>query len=85
MVRTQIQLTEQQARFLRQQAHDDHVSMAELIRRYIEHGIAAAQARHDDLAASYARASRIVGSVKTLRGETDISVNHDRYLEEDFR
>lgn len=85
MVRTQIQLTEEQARTLRKQAHEDHVSVAEIIRRYIDRGLAAEQARRDDLAAKYARARRIIGSVKTHHGETDLSVNHDRYLEEDFR
>lgn len=85
MVRTQIQITEQQARFLRQQAHDDRVSISEIIRRAIDQTAAAERARRDDLAAKYARASRVVGSAKALRGETDISVNHDRYLEEDFR
>lgn len=85
MVRTQIQITEQQARFLRQKAHDDHVSLSEIIRRAIDQAATAEQARRDDLAAKYARASRIVGTAKALHGETDISVNHDRYLEEDFR
>ena len=40
MVRTQIQLTEQQARRLRAQAHERGLSLAEVIRRYVEKGLA---------------------------------------------
>ncbi|MBI4476877.1 MAG: ribbon-helix-helix protein, CopG family, partial [Acidobacteria bacterium] len=40
MVRTQIQLTEQQARRLRAQARERGVSLAEMIRRCVEKGLA---------------------------------------------
>ncbi|MGH9412670.1 MAG: ribbon-helix-helix protein, CopG family [Terriglobales bacterium] len=84
MVRTQIQLTEEQARRLRRQAHEDRVSVAEAIRRYIDQGLQAEQVKHDDLAAKYDRARRSAGTAHALQGETDLSINHDRYLEEDF-
>ncbi len=85
MVRTQIQITEQQARFLRQQAHADHVSLAEVIRRYIDRGLADEHARRDDLAAKYARAERFIGRYRPLHGETDLAENHDKYLNEGSR
>ncbi|TAN24441.1 MAG: ribbon-helix-helix protein, CopG family [Acidobacteria bacterium] len=85
MVRTQIQITEQQARFLRQKAHDDRVSLSEIIRRAIDQAAATEQAKRDDLAAKYVRAQRFIGSATPLHGETDIAENHDRYLNEGSR
>jgi len=40
MVRTQIQLTDRQARQLRAQARERGLSLAEVIRRYVEKGLA---------------------------------------------
>jgi hypothetical protein len=59
MVRTQIQLTEQQARLLRELSRTSSEPIAALIRR------------------------AIVGKYKA--GVHDISMEHDRYLEEAFR
>ena len=58
MVRTQIQLTDRQARRLRAQAKDRGVSLAEIIRRYVEKGLS--EEEHDR-AALYERATRVVG------------------------
>jgi len=81
MVRTQIQLTERQARRLRAQARERGVSLAEIIRRCVEKGLA------DEVpsrAALYDRAARVVGRFPDRRGVRDISSKHDRYLDEAY-
>ena len=81
MVRTQIQLTEQQARRLRAKARDRGLSLAEIIRRYVEQGLS------DDTparAALYDRAARVIGRFQDRRGARDLSRRHDRYLDEAF-
>ncbi len=81
MVRTQIQLTDQQARRLRMEARDRGLSLAELIRRYVEKGLAEEM---PDRAARYDRAARVVGRFRDRRGARDISSEHDRYLDAAF-
>jgi hypothetical protein len=81
MVRTQIQLTEQQARRLRAEARARGVSLAEMIRRLVEKGLAEDV---PDRAALYERAVRIVGRFSDRRGATDISSRHDHYLDEAY-
>ena len=56
MVRTQIQLTEQQARRLRAEARERGVSLAEIIRRYVEKGLSG---EGPDRAALYERAAAL--------------------------
>lgn len=81
MVRTQIQLTEPQARRLRAQARERGLSLAEVIRRYVEKGLSEEQT---DRGALYERAARLVGGFHDRRGARDISSKHDRYLDEAF-
>lgn len=82
MVRTQIQLTEQQARRLRAQAQERGLSLAEVIRRYVEKGLAdEAPGR----AALYERAAGLVGKYRGATGTRDLSSKHDRYLAEAFK
>jgi Ribbon-helix-helix protein, copG family len=81
MVRTQIQLTEQQARRLRAQARERGLSLAEIIRRYVEKGLSE---EAPSRAALYDRAARIVGRFRDRRGARDVSSKHDRYLDEAF-
>ncbi len=82
MIRTQSQLTEQQALGLRAQAREQGLSLAELIRRYVEKGLSESQ---PDRAALYARAAQAVGRFRDRRGARDLAVKHDRYLEEAFQ
>jgi hypothetical protein len=82
MVRTQIQLTEQQARRLRAQARARGLSLAEVIRRYVEKGLAE---EAPDRAALYDRAAQLVGKHRDRGGKRDISAEHDRYLAEAFK
>lgn len=81
MVRTQIQLTEQQARRLRAEARARGVSLAEIIRQYVERGLSE---NVPDRRALYERAARLVGRFRDRRGARDLSRSHDRYLDEAF-
>lgn len=81
VVRTQIQLTEQQARRLRAQAHEQGVSLAEVVRRCVDKGLAE---EGPGRAALYDRAARAVGRFSDRRGARDLSSRHDRYLDEGY-
>ncbi|MFQ5790331.1 MAG: CopG family transcriptional regulator [Acidobacteriota bacterium] len=79
MIRTQIQLTEEQARRLRAKARDGGVSLAEIIRRYLDRQLKLERPNRAEL---YGRAARLVGR---FRVDThDLASEHDRYLEEAF-
>jgi hypothetical protein len=82
MVRTQIQLTEEQARKLRRAARSRGVSMAEIVRRCLESGIESESA---DRAERYRRAAQVIGAFKDRDERQDVSVDHDRYLDRAFR
>ena len=76
MVRTQIQITNDQANLLKRLASREGVSMATLIRRSIDHNV---QERSDsDLDAQRRRALAVVG--KYTSASSDVSQEHDRYL-----
>ena len=79
MVRTQIQLTEEQARLLREMAGTGRESMAALIRRAVDQFLVN---RKPDRMTLYRRAEAVVGKYEA--GIGDISMEHDRYLEEAF-
>jgi hypothetical protein len=81
MVRTQIQLTERQAHRLRAEARDRGVSLAEMVRRCVDKGLAE---EGSDRAALYDRAARVVGRFPARGGTRDVSSKHDRYLDEAF-
>ncbi len=80
MVRTQIQLTEEQAEIIKKIAKSRHLSVAELIRQAVNgviksgSGISAEERRK--------RAIRIAGRFRS--GKRDISEKHDKYLPEAF-
>jgi len=76
MVRTQIQLTERQTRRLKAIANQRGVSVAELIRRAVDHALdAELLADKDEVRA---RALQVVG--KYADTADDVSEQHDRYL-----
>lgn len=81
MVRTQIQLTEEQAAQLKESAARTGVSMAELIRRAVDRAVAEepSPSRADLLARAKAAAGRFSS------GRTDGAVNHDEHLSDAFR
>ena len=76
MVRTQIQLTEQQAEMLRNLALREDVSIAELIRRSINNYFRVA--KQPSLEEKKRRSLEVVG--KYSSGHGDVSQNHDQYL-----
>ncbi len=79
MIRTQIQLTEDQVRELKRAAAAQGVSMAEVIRRCIDRGVAE---ELPDREASYRRAGALIGAFEDRRGAKDVSTRHDVYLAE---
>jgi 16S rRNA U516 pseudouridylate synthase RsuA-like enzyme len=81
MVRTQIQLSEEQARAIKRLAAAQGTSMAEVIRRAVEGVILSGPA--GDLIERRRRALAIVGKFRS--GKRDVSSNHDRYLAEAYR
>lgn len=78
MVRTQIQLTDDLAAHIKQLAAQEHVSMAEMIRRAIARLLEAApKARSDD---RYARALDVAGRFRS--GRRNLSTQHDAEFSE---
>lgn len=77
MVRTQIQLTDRQARRLRAQARDRGLSLAEVIRRCVDTVLEEAP----DRALLYGRAARAIGRFRDHRGARNLASKHDRYLD----
>lgn len=80
MVRTQIQLTERQARRLKKLAAAQGRSMADLIRRSVDAMLAQPGANDDEV--RRARALRAAGRFRS--GVRDLSSQHDRHLAEVF-
>lgn len=80
MVRTQIQLTDQQAAKLKKRANKEGVSLAELVRRGIEMYLRNSPQPSDE--ERRRRALAIVG--RYASGQSDLSENHDKYLAEAY-
>jgi len=79
MVRTQIQLTENQARRLKELSLSSNESIASLIRNALDRFLATGKPNR---AAQYRQALSLAGKYKTEQPDT--AVEHDRYLEEAF-
>jgi hypothetical protein len=75
MIRTQIQLTEEQAAKAKRLAAERGVSMAEVIRQLLDR-----EPERDDRTERFARALAAAGTGRDIEGKTDVSVNHDKYL-----
>ena len=82
MVRTQIQLTDEQARKLRRRAKQQGISMSAMIRRCLDESLADGAL---DRSGQYERASRLVGRFPDREGAKDLAAAHDRHLDEAFR
>ena len=78
MIRTQIQLTEQQSSKLKELAAEYDVSPAELIRRAVDQFITAAAPTAISDEEQRRLALEFVG--KFASGVRDLSINHDFYL-----
>lgn len=81
MIRTQIQLPQQQVSALKQLALQQHVSMAELIRRAVDMFTASPEA--GDLQELRQRALKAAGRFHS--GHDDIAVKHDDYLADAYK
>jgi hypothetical protein len=81
MMRTQIQFTEEQHRMLRRAAQQEGVSIAEVVRRCVVRFFDEAVPECGEL---YASAARLVGKFDDPKGATDMSAQHDEYLDEAY-
>ncbi len=80
MVRTQIQLTEEQVKILKNLASSRHLSIAELIRQAVNNLI-----RSSTIVDIEERRKRAIEAAGRFRsGLSDFSTEHDKYLEEAF-
>ncbi len=77
MIRTQIQLTEEQVKAIKELAALRGISMAEVIRQSVERVIAESDRRE--------RRQRAIAVLGTFADDAgDVSTNHDKYLEEAY-
>jgi hypothetical protein len=81
MVRTQIQLTEDQAKALKKIAQSRHLSVAEIIRKAVDTVIKSSSVI--DIEERQKKAMEIVG--KFGSGKRDISKKHDLHLTEAYK
>ena len=80
MIRTQIQLTEEQARRLREEARRERRSIADLVRESVTEYLAKRPGvSREELER---RARSLAGSFRS--GEADLAEHHDRHLDEAF-
>lgn len=82
MIRTQIQLTEEQSRRVKEAAEREDVSMAEIIRRAVDFWLETSGTLTRE-----ERRQRAVQAVREIDGKyhsdsSDVSANHDAYLDE---
>jgi hypothetical protein len=82
MVRTQIQLTESQAKRVKAVARRRNVSMATVIRECVDTGLSQAPTDRRKL---WERASRFVGAFSDREGKRDVARRHDAYVDEAYR
>ena len=80
MIRTQVQLTEEQARSLRMLASKRRVSIAELVRQSVDFFVHSSMVT--DVEARRKRAIAVAGRFRS--GCTDLSTEHDRHLAEAY-
>ena len=78
MIRTQIQLTEEQARALKAQARMEERSMAELVREYVAEYLA--RRRTPGVRELARRARGLKGHFRS--GAPNLAEGHDRYLDD---
>jgi hypothetical protein len=79
MVRTQIQLTKKQTISLKKAALERHISMAEAIRQGVDLFL-----KNGNISLEERRKRAIAISGKFHSRHTDLSINHDKYLAEDY-
>lgn len=80
MMRTQIQLSEEQHAQLRALAAERGVSLAELVREGVEHVL-----QRSDRKRLWHRLGGVLGAHRDRDGARDVSERHDAYLAEAYR
>ncbi len=80
MVRTQIQLPEQDLAELRRLAAEEGVSVSELVRRGVKHVLEGK--RRPSREELWERAMKVVGKYRS--GKSDVAQRHDDYLAEAY-
>lgn len=83
MIRTQIQLTEEQWRFLKSLSHERGISIAEIIRQSVDGLSRDQKLRYVSPEEKRLRIMALIGRHRS--GLSDVSANHDDYLAEDYR
>lgn len=88
MVRTMVQLTEEQVKALKKLAKARRTSMAHLVRESVDQYIVTAP-RESTREEKRLRALEFIRKIKSgevryrdIEGKTDVAVNHDKYLAE---
>jgi len=81
MIRTQIQLTPEQAKRLRERARREGVSLAEAVRRSVDHWLD--EGAHQRTR-QYERAAGLIGAFADRDQASDLSRRHDEYLSESY-
>jgi hypothetical protein len=79
MVRTQIQLTEEQTKRLKDLSISTNESVAALIRQAVDQFLVTGS---PDRSARYRQAMSVIGKYKA--DQDDVSVEHDHYLDEAY-
>lgn len=88
MIRTMVQLTEEQLNALKELAKARNVSVASLVRESVEQYVTTAT-QETEREEKRLQALEFIRKIKNgeiqshdIEGKTDVSVNHDKYLEE---
>lgn len=79
MIRTQVQLSEEQMETLREMSRTSRESVASLVRKAVDQFLAT---RKPDRLSLYRQALTVAGKYEA--GVGDVSTAHDRYLEEAY-
>ena len=83
MVRTQIQLTDEQYRRLRRWARDRRISLSEAIRRCVSEGLS--REEHAPTREELVRSAlSVCGKYRDQKSLTRVAVDHDRHLAEAY-
>ena len=76
MIRTQIQLTEEQSQALKEMSVKKHESISELIRKAVDMLLQSSP----EITVEEKRQRAIAAAGSLMSGVKDLSVNHDKYL-----
>ncbi|MFW5722891.1 MAG: hypothetical protein ACOCVU_05890 [Desulfohalobiaceae bacterium] len=79
MIRTQIQLTDEQYRRLKEVSHESHESLAAVVRKALDQFLFT---RRPDRSVLYRQAQAVAG--RHVAGRSDIAREHDAFLEEGY-